>query len=183
MCQLFNDMALYYKLIINTSFKMWVFEESCPLFTSAYSSTLHHAEGSPMWRGVHQTTSCRDHTEKSIHNPMDQKHMCHNPMEWKLSHIAYNHHPFNFTSSLCMMFLLLEMIATMNNTVTIPTGLPGNTNEVMLRITTKCKSSLLGCQWWLECFHIQCVNCIFHLAWPQIKGNSKYKVNSLFFFL
>lgn len=102
--------------------------------------------------------------------------------KWKLSHVAKDHHPTHSTfSSLCMMFLLLEMIATMNNTVTIPAGLSGNMNKLMLRITTKCNLCVRVLMMTRVFYHIPSVCCISHLAWPQIKCFSKYNVNSFLF--
>lgn len=63
-------------------------------------------------------------------------------MKWKMSHLAKTTTILSTVSSLCMMFLLLEMIV-MNNTVTIPAGFVRKNiyamNELMLRIMPKCK--------------------------------------------
>lgn len=60
-------------------------------------------------------------------------------MKWKLYYLANNTTLTTFFS-LCMMFLLLEMIATMNSTITNTCWfVRKKTNELMLRITTKCK--------------------------------------------
>lgn len=79
-----------------------------------------------------------------------------------------------------MTFLLLETIATMNNTVTIPAGLSGKMYELMLRlnVTNLCVRVLMMTR---VCRHVQYIHCIFHLAWPQIKGCRKYNVNSFLF--